>query len=173
MDREISPVEKGLLGVKVEETHLLVPGLFMTVVLALASTKLGDLIGVSLLKFEKSPISPVIVVIVLGMLLRNLVPIPRIFEKGFEFSVKKVLRLGIILLGIRLSIFDVFRLGAVGVPIVMMCIIGAILFTGYFNRKLRLPERLGTLIAVGTSICGVSAIVAAAPAIEAEEEEIC
>jgi len=173
MARKITPVEKGLLGVKIGEAHLLVPGLLLTIVLALASTRLSDTVGVSLLGFEKSPISPVIVVIVLGMILGNAVPLPRLFEKGFDFSVRKVLRLGIILLGIRLSVFDVFRLGAAGVPIVVMCIVGAILFTGYFNRKLKLPERLGTLIAVGTSICGVSAIVAAAPAIEAEEEEVC
>lgn len=173
MDRKITSVEKGLLGVKIGEAYLLVPGLLLTVLLALASTKLSDTIGVSLLGFEKSPISAVIVVIVLGMILGNAVPFPRLFEKGFDFSVRKVLRLGIILLGIRLSIFDVVRLGAAGVPIVVMCIVGAILFTGYFNKKLKLPERLGTLIAVGTSICGVSAIVAAAPAIEADEEEVC
>ena len=173
MARKITPVERGLLGVKIGEAPLLFPGLLLTILMALASTRLSDAIGVSLLGFEKSPISAVIVVIVLGMVLGNAVPFSRLFEKGFDFSVRKVLRLGIILLGIRLSVFDVFRLGAAGVPIVMMCIIGAILFTGYFNKKLKLPERLGTLIAVGTSICGVSAIVAAAPAIEADEEEVC
>jgi uncharacterized integral membrane protein (TIGR00698 family) len=115
----------------------------------------------------------VIVAIALGMVLRNAVRLPAMFEKGLDFSVRKVLRLGIILLGIRLSVFDVFRLGAVGVPIVATCIAGAILLTGFLARRLALPERLGTLIAVGTSICGVSAIVAAAPAIEAEDEEVC
>jgi uncharacterized integral membrane protein (TIGR00698 family) len=173
MKRKISPVERGLLGVGIGEAHLLLPGLFLTVLLALASTRLSETIGVSLLKFEKSPISAVIVAIALGMVLRNAFPFPRLFEKGLDFSVRKVLRLGIIFLGIRLTVFDVFRLGAVGVPIVLTCILGAILLTGYFARKLRLPPRLGTLIAVGTSICGVSAIVAAAPAIEAEEEEVC
>ncbi len=173
MKRKISLVERGLLGLGIDEAHLLLPGLFLTVCLALASARLSETIGVSLLGFERSPVSAVIVAIALGMLLGNIFPFPRLFEKGFDFSVRKVLRLGIILLGIRLSVVDVFRLGAVGVPIVLMCILGAILLTGYFNRKLRLPPRLGTLIAVGTSICGVSAIVAAAPAIEAEEEEVC
>ncbi len=173
MPRKISLVEKGLLGVGIGEAHRLLPGLALAVLLALASTRLSDVIGVSLLGFERSPVSAVIVAIALGMLLRNAVRFPALFEKGLDFSVRKVLRLGIILLGIRLSVFDVFRLGAVGVPIVVMCVAGAILITGLLAKRLALPERLGTLIAVGTSICGVSAIVAAAPAIEAEEEEVC
>ncbi len=170
--RKISLVEKGLLGVKVSEVHLLLPGLLLTVLLAWASVWLSESIGRGLMGFEKSPVSAVIVVIILGLTLSNLLPLPGGFEKGFAFAVKKVLRLGIIMLGIRLSVFDVFRLGAVGVPIVVICIAGAILFTSTLNRRLRLPERLGTLIAVGTSICGVSAIVATAPAIEAKDEEV-
>jgi len=173
MTRKVSLIERGLLGVGIDKAHLLLPGLFLTALLALAATPLSDWIGVSLLGFSASPVSPVIVAIVLGMILGNTVRFPAVFEKGWDFSVRKVLRLGIILLGIRLSVFDVFRLGAVGVPIVVMCIAGAILLTGYLAKRLALPPRLGTLIAVGTSICGVSAIVAAAPAIDAEEEEVC
>jgi uncharacterized membrane protein YadS len=60
----------------------------------------------------------------------------------------------------------------VGVPIVLLCICSALVFTTLLNRRLRLPERLGTLIAIGTSICGVSAIVAGAPAIHAKDEEV-
>ena len=56
-------------------------------------------------------------------------------------------------------------------PIVVLCIVGALIITTWINQKLNLPEKLGTLIAVGTSICGVTAIVAASPAIDADEEE--
>jgi len=97
---------------------------------------------------------------------------PAVLVPGLAFVVKKVLRLGIILLGIRLTIFDVFRLGALGVPIVLICVTGALLLTTWLNRRLHLPDRLGALIAVGTSICGVSAIVATGPAIDAEDKEI-
>ncbi|MBN2265117.1 MAG: putative sulfate exporter family transporter [Candidatus Aminicenantes bacterium] len=173
MTRTASLIDRGLLGVGIDKAHLLLPGLALTVLLALAATRLSGWIGVSLLGFSASPVSPVILAIALGMILRNAVRFPAVFEKGWDLSVRKVLRLGIILLGIRLSVFDVVRLGAVGIPIVMMGIAGAVLLTGYLARRLALPARLGTLIAVGTSICGVSAIVAAAPAIEAEEEEVC
>ncbi|MFP4324302.1 MAG: YeiH family protein, partial [Anaerolineales bacterium] len=89
-----------------------------------------------------------------------------------KFGLKWVLRLGIILLGIRLSLGDVLRLGAVGVPLVMFCIAGAIVFTRWLSNRLGLSGRMGTLIAVGTSICGTSAIVATGPAIEAKDEEM-
>jgi uncharacterized integral membrane protein (TIGR00698 family) len=121
--------------------------------------------------FEKSPVSPVIVALILGLVIRSTVSLPKSIDPGLKFSVKKILRLGIILLGIRLTIFDVFKLGVFGVPIVVFCILGALLVTTWINKKLHLPERLGTLIAVGTSICGVTAIVAVTPAIDADEEE--
>jgi uncharacterized integral membrane protein (TIGR00698 family) len=58
------------------------------------------------------------------------------------------------------------------VPIVLLCIASALYLTVQASKRLRLPERLGILIAVGTSICGVSAIVATAPTIDAEDEEV-
>jgi uncharacterized integral membrane protein (TIGR00698 family) len=167
----MSAWERNLLGVAIRDLPCLFPGLLAVSVLTWASIWLSKLIGVQLLGFEKSPVSPVMLAIILGLLIGVLVRIPKTLTPGLKFSVKKVLRLGIILLGIRLTIFDVFYLGAFGVPIVILCIVGALVVTTWINKKLKLPERLGTLIAVGTSICGVSAIVAASPAIDAEEEE--
>jgi uncharacterized integral membrane protein (TIGR00698 family) len=71
-----------------------------------------------------------------------------------------------------LSVFDAARIGFWGVPIVVLCVVTGLALTTYFTRLLKLPERLGTLLAVGTSICGASAIVAVAPAIEAEDQEV-
>jgi uncharacterized integral membrane protein (TIGR00698 family) len=76
------------------------------------------------------------------------------------------------MLGIRLSFIDALQLGLTGVPIVVGCILGALGITALIGRWLKLPSRLTTLIAVGTSICGVSAIVATGPAIDAEDEEV-
>ena len=170
--REMSAVEKSLLGVKIEETPQLLVGLALAALLAWFSIWLSQYIGVTLMGFQKTPISAVTMAILLGLIIGNTIQLPGSLRPGFTFAVKKVLRLGIILLGIRLSIFDVFRLGAMGVPIVLICILGALFFTTRLNKWLRLPERLGTLIAVGTSICGVSAIVATGPAIEARDEEV-
>ena len=168
----MSAWEKNLLRVTVDEVLQLPPGLLVAGLLAWLSIWLSNYIGVTLMGFEKAPISAVMMAILLGLIIGNTIPLPTSLKPGLTFAVKKVLRLGIILLGIRLSIFDVFRLGALGVPIVFLCILGALFLTTRLNKWLKLPERLGTLIAVGTSICGVSAIVATGPAINAKDEEV-
>jgi uncharacterized integral membrane protein (TIGR00698 family) len=149
-----------------------VPGLVVALLLAWFSIWLSEFVGVTVLKFEKTPVSAVMLAILLGLVIRTVVPLPVMLRPGLTFAVKKVLRLGIILLGIRLTVFDVLRLGAYGVPIVALCVIGALFLTTRVSRWLNLPARLGTLIAVGTAICGVSAIVATGPAIDAEDEEV-
>jgi len=163
--------EKNLFGVRFVHLPYLLPGLLAVSILTWVSIWLSKFIGVDLLGFNKSPISPVMIVIILGLALGSIVRLPKTLDLGLKFSVKKLLRLGIIFLGIRLTIFDVFKLGAFGVPIVILCIVGALLITTWINKKLDLPQRLGTLIAVGTSICGVTAIVATSPVIDADEEE--
>jgi uncharacterized integral membrane protein (TIGR00698 family) len=168
----MSALEKNLLGVPANRVLSLLPGLVAAILLAGLSLWLADFAGETLLGFDKTPISPVMLAILLGLIIGALAPMPQVLKPGLSFSVKKVLRLGIILLGIRLTIFDVLRLGVYGVPIVLFCIAGALVVTTRISRWLKLPERLGALVAVGTSICGVSAIVASGPAIEAEEEEV-
>lgn len=163
--------EKNLLGVTVNDLPKLFPGILAVSVLTWVSIWASESIGSQLMGFEKSPVSPVMLAIVLGLLVGAVVNVPKSFTPGLNFAVKKILRLGIIMLGIRLTVFDVFKLGTFGVPIVALCIIGALIITTWINHRLKLPERLGTLIAVGTSICGVTAIVAASPAIDADEEE--
>ena len=163
--------EKVIFGVPLSELPTLIPGLVAVSVLTWISLRTSEWIGIQLMGFEKSPVSAVMVAIILGLLIGVLVKLPKSLTPGLKFTVKKVLRLGIILLGIRLTVFDVLRLGIFGIPIVALCILGALLITTLINNRLKLPERLGTLIAVGTSICGVTAIVAASPAIDAEEQE--
>lgn len=170
--REMNLIEKNVFGVKIDQVPKLIPGLVVASLIAWLSTWLSEFLGVEVLKFDKSPISAVMMAIILGLIIGNILRLPTWLKPGFTFAVKKVLRFGIILLGIRLSIFDVFKLGAYGVPIVLLCILGALFFTTRLNKWLKLPERLGALIAVGTSICGVSAIVATGPAIDAEDEEV-
>lgn len=170
--RKMSVLEKNLLGVTVDKIPSLLPGLLVAALLAWLSIWLSEFMGVILLGFDKTPISAVMLGILLGLIIGAIVPMPAALKSGLRFALKKVLRLGIIMLGIRLTIFDVFKLGAYGVPIVLFCIIGALFVTTRINKWLKLPERLGALIAVGTSICGVSAIVATGPAIDAEDEEV-
>lgn len=126
----------------------------------------------SLLNLKKSPISAIMIAIILGVLVKNTIGVHRDFQPGVGFGLKKLLRLGIILTGIRLSIFEVLKIGALSTGIVVVCIASGIFLTLFITKKLALPERLGTLIGVGTGICGASAIVATGPAIGAKEEEV-
>ncbi|NHJ23902.1 MAG: putative sulfate exporter family transporter [Candidatus Lokiarchaeota archaeon] len=169
--KQMTYIERSVFGVPFFKIHTILPGLVFIILLAILSVWLSNFIGITLMGFEKSPISEVMICLILGLIINNVLKLPAFLDVGFKFSVKKILRLGIILLGIRLSIFSVFELGLIGIPIVLICIISALLITTYLNRKLSQPKRLGTLIAVGTSICGVSAIVATSPVINAKEEE--
>lgn len=152
------------------------PGLAAAVVVMLAGFTLADALGQAMLAARgltgASPISGVPVAIVLGLLLRNLLPLPTTLAPGLKFCTTTVLRLGIVLVGIKLSVVEMARLGVAGVPVVLTAIVTGLLFVTWFNRRLGLPPRLGTLIAAGTSICGVTAIVSTAPAIEADEREV-
>jgi uncharacterized integral membrane protein (TIGR00698 family) len=155
----------------------LLPGIVAAVAVMVAGLWLAELIGTALLAAQglsggSSPISGVPVAIVLGLILRNAFALPAALSPGLKFCVSTVLRLGIVLVGIRLSAFDVARLGLAGLPVVLAAVASGLVFVTWFNRWLGLPPRLGTLLAAGTSICGVTAIVSTAPAIEADEREV-
>ncbi len=125
-----------------------------------------------MLGFEKSPISAILLAILLGLVIRNTLGVPDVYESGLRFCVKKILRIGIALLGIRLSLLAAGKIGLVALPVVLACIIAAMILVRWLTRWFGLPPRLGSLIGVGTAICGVSAIVATAPSIDAEDDEI-
>ena len=155
------------------------PGIILAALLVAASIPVARWLGSLVLLLEgadpsaaASPISSISVAILLGMLLRNLFPMPKMFLDGLRFCARNVLRLGIVLVGIKLSLLDVFRLGAAGIPVVVVVITSGIVILGWLSRKLNLPVRLGILIAAGTSICGITAIASTAPTIEAEEQEV-
>ena len=91
------------------------------------------MLGAGLLRLEgidpagrSSPISGISMAILLGLLAANTVGTARVFRPGLAFAVKRMLRLGIILVGIRLSFFDVVKLGAWGIPVVATIILVAL-----------------------------------------------
>ncbi len=155
----------------VQDVKSLVPGFVVAVVITVLAFYIHDLIGV-LFHLKKSPISSIMIAIVLGLIVRNTINVSEGMYPGIAFCLAKMLKLGIILVGIRLSIFAVLKIGLMAVGIVFVCICVGCLFTITMALKLKLPERLGTLIAVGTGICGATAIVAVGPSINAKEEEI-
>lgn len=153
-----------------------VPGVLAAVVVMLVAFWTADQVGRAILAAQglsgSSPVSGVPVAIVLGLLARNLLPLPEALRPGVTFATTTLLRLGIVLVGIRLSVFDVLTLGLAGLPVVLAAIATGLVLVTRVNRWLGLPPRLGTLVAAGTSICGVTAIVSTAPVIEADEREV-
>ena len=90
----------------------------------LVGFELADAIGRAILSARGlsgagSPVSGVPVAIVLGLLIHNLLGVPAAFKPGLKFCTTTVLRLGIVLVGIKLSLLDVLRLGVAGVPVVI------------------------------------------------------
>jgi uncharacterized integral membrane protein (TIGR00698 family) len=147
-----------------------IPGLLIAFALAVAGNFLADRLALSL-GLGAGAISGIMVAILLGLALGNLLKLPAALKPGIGFAVKRVLRIGIVLLGLKLSIVEVGSIGLKSLPVIMVTIPAAILIVTYLGRRLGLPDRLGTLIAVGTSICGNTAIVAVSPTIGAKEEE--
>jgi len=165
-------IAKTLFGT--EQVLTVIPGAVTAVAVMLLSLVAAKYLGEffkAQLNLQKSPVSTFLLAIIFGMLARNTIKFPKIFEPGFKFCVAKLLRLGIIFLGIRLSIMAIAKIGLVAVIVVVICITSGIVLASLFARAFKVSSRLGTLIAAGTAICGVSAIVATAPTIDAKEEE--
>ncbi len=148
------------------------PGVVLAMILAISGGYLADWIGRTLLGFPRSPISPVLLAVVLGLAIRNLAGLPKSFEQGLRLCLRVILRIGVALLGLKLSISAVGLIGLQALPVVIGCIVIAILVVSWLSKIVNFPARLGSLIAVGTSICGVSAVIAAGTATQADEDEI-
>src|SRR3954452_12399568 len=129
----------------------LCPGVALALGLAFVGLRGAQWLGTSVLGFEKSPISAIMVALLLGLAIRNAIGLPAVYEGGLKFCLRYVLRTGIMLLGLRLSLVAVGEIGLVALPIILACIATALVVVTWINRALGLPRRLGTLIAVGTS----------------------
>jgi len=108
--------------------------------------------------------------ILLGLLISNTIGVPALFRAGvatYEFWLK----VGIVLLGARFLVGDVLRLGGISLVLVFIEIALSLTFMTLLGRAFGLRPKLTTLLAVGSSICGVSAIIATQGAIDADEED--
>jgi len=116
--------------------------------------------------------SPLIIAIVLGIAVTNTVRLPQSTAPGITLAAKKLLRLGIVFLGLQLVLSDI---AALGVPmlIVIVCIVaGGIFGTLLLGRLLKMRPTQVLLIACGFSICGAAAVAGVEGVTDSEEEDV-
>jgi uncharacterized integral membrane protein (TIGR00698 family) len=116
-------------------------------------------------------LSPLVVGTVLGAVVANVVAVPDVVTPGVRFAGRSVLRIGIVLLGLRLAIGDLASLGVRGILVVAVVVVATFTGTCWCARRMGLPDDFGLLVATGYSICGASAIAAMDGVVEAEEEQ--
>ncbi len=138
-------------------------GLLLCLLLAVPSWFLG-------LRFPL--IGGAVIAILLGMLLALFLKEKAPFASGIKFTSKKILQWAVILLGFGLDLNVVLETGKQSLPIIVCTIAVALLIAYLLHRALHIPSRISTLVGVGSSICGGSAIAATAPVINADDEEV-
>lgn len=113
-----------------------------------------------------------VLAILLGMVLCIVLRDKKVFKAGVAFASKKILQCAVVLLGFGLNLKQIGQVGLTSLPIILSTISTSLLTAFLMSRLLHMPGRITTLIGVGSSICGGSAIAATAPVIEANDEEI-
>ena len=137
------------------------PGLLLAGLLALVAQLIGN---------AAELISPLIVAVALGIVAGNALEMP-VARAGMRFVASRLLRIGVVLIGLRVALDDLAAIGLPGLIVVVMAVTVTFFGTQWIGRSLGISSDLGLLIATGYSICGVSAVAAMNGVVGAEEEE--
>ena len=138
-------------------------GLLLCLVIAIPAWYLGKafpIIG--------GPVFANLAGMVITMFIKNKGP----FESGIKFTSKKILQWAVVLLGFGLNLNVIMETGKQSLPIILCTITVSLVIAYALHKWLKIPEKISTLIGVGSSICGGSAIAATAPVIDADDEEV-
>lgn len=139
------------------------PGIVLCLLIALPSWFLGKAFPV---------IGGPVFAILAGMVLALLIKDKTRVQPGLSYVSKKILQYAVVLLGFGMNLASILEKGRQSLPIIVCTITTSLLIAFVLQKALRLPVRSATLIGVGSSICGGSAIAATAPVIGADDEEI-
>jgi uncharacterized integral membrane protein (TIGR00698 family) len=141
------------------------PGLLLAAAVAISGYLLRWLPGMT-------TFSPMILAILLGMAFHNLIGTPAIAKPGVSFSLRRLLRIAIILLGLQLTVTQVIEVGGRGIGIIAATLVATFAFTVWMGKLLGVDRKLAQLIAAGTSICGASAVIATNTVTDAPDEDV-
>lgn len=113
-----------------------------------------------------------VIAIIAGMIITLFIKDKTVFEKGIKFTSKKILQWAVILLGFGLNLNVILQTGKQSLPIIISTISTSLVVAFVLHKLLNIPGKISTLIGVGSSICGGSAVAATAPVIDADDEEV-
>lgn len=116
-------------------------------------------------------VSALLLVILLGMAWKSLAPVPEAALPGIRVAQRPVLRWAVAGLGFRLSLSELWKIGAPALVVVIVSTLTALVFGWWIARRLGISEKLGLLLGVGGAICGASAVVAADSVVHAEKRD--
>ena len=139
------------------------PGLVVCLAIAIPSWFLGKLFPI---------IGGPVIAILAGMLVALFWTPNDTFKPGVTFTSKKILQYAVILLGFGLNLSVILETGKQSLPIIICTIATSLLIAYVLHKVMHIDSNISTLIGVGSSICGGSAVAATAPVIEADDEEV-
>ena len=140
-----------------------VKGLLLCLVIAVPSRFLGKMFPV---------IGGAVIAIVAGMVTTVFWKDKNSFAPGITFTSKKILQWAVVLLGFGMDLGVVFQTGKQSLPIIVCTITTSLVLSFVLHKAMDIPSKISTLVGVGSSICGGSAIAATAPVIDADDEEV-
>ena len=138
-------------------------GLLLCLAVAVPSWILGNLFPI---------VGGAVIAILIGMIIAVFLKDQGPMAPGIKFTSKKILQWAVILLGFGLDLTVVLQTGKQSLPIIVCTIAVSLLIAFFLSKALKMPSKIATLIGVGSSICGGSAIAATAPVINADDEEV-
>ena len=145
-----------------QEYRALLPGIIVAIAGAVIARQLAIL----------APVSSLTIAVLAGMILGNVpIDIERL-RPGLAFSGKHILRIGVVALGMRLSIGQIGDLGVPVIAVIVATVTATFFGTQALGRRLGVSRPLSLLVATGYSICGASAIAAMESSSDADEEEV-
>ncbi|HTZ69430.1 MAG TPA: putative sulfate exporter family transporter, partial [Acetobacteraceae bacterium] len=153
------------LGATADAVAIILPGVALTALLAAAATALHRVPGLS-------HFSPLILAIILGALFHNLLRSPAAALPGIGFSLRRVLRLGVVLLGLQLTLQNIVTVGPAGLAVIVATLAITFVGTKLLGRAFGVERRLAELIAAGTAVCGASAVIATNTVTEGSDEDV-
>jgi uncharacterized integral membrane protein (TIGR00698 family) len=147
------------------------PGLIVAIALAVLARAMAERLAAGVAGLPKFPLSPVMCAVMLGMLWRNTIGVPSWATTGLNWAMHRLLRVGIALVGLRLTLGFATTIAATALPVALICLSVALTAGILISRALTVPRRLGLLLAIGTAVCGCTAVVAMSPVIKARHAE--